>query len=717
MITRCFTLSICLLLAVPLWAVEGIGILASRQLLEQPTIQRTVDDVLQLLQQACQCPVTINDRQQPILLILSEEALDSTAITTMDRPHPVIQYPAHYYQWQSNRKGSQLELVLSSPSLVGLSFGLYGLLQEQLWFSFYHPKQQLTPQLDYWPLTEEFTWEATPRFDKKGFHLHTMHPLELTEALLNPNTPNGIQEIKAYIDWLVRNQQNYMEFNLLESDYLEAWLDYIHPAVLYAQSRGILVGLDISLRMTQQKAFKLYRTFPNSLRPAKQQIAQRLKLLFRVPWNVIAMEGSTTEFTEGNAKKKQELQLYVNDLIKNTHGAHLAGRKHVVKQDKLLGKKTSTDTLNAEQRALDAHRAVFIHTVMFYGLTDSVAPVYENSNLLHLLDLLQQEQQQRETWYFPESAYWITFDNSIPMYLMPYLKARLDDILLMDSLDVLGHLTFSSGWEWGYWSIDWSIARWSWKHRFNGRVLHPQPTQYLSTIFHNARISEQFAQLHDLQQDYLKERQLIRYMVAQTVTDELPKPFNLEFHPRPKKPYSWWRKKASLSDLERLQNTVIHPLLEFAQKGEAILAPLQALPDQLPVAQQQLLQELIRANTMTLLRARHRAATLEGIVHKRRAALASKKDSTWEVSLATAAALRAQAQQLVGLQEADYRYPLASIARPLPDGGSTAYAFGYLYPVSNLHFWKREEEQIRQDKYGPFFMSIWDVPRILGIVE
>lgn len=697
--------------------MEGISILASRQLLEQPTVQRTVDDVIQLLQQGCNCPVTVNDRRQPILLLLSEAGLDSAAMAHSPRPHPVIDYPAHHYRWTAQRKGQQLELTLSSPSLVGLSFGLYGLLQEQLWFAFHHPKQQIIPNLDYWPLTEEFVWEATPRFDKKGFHLHTMHPLELTEALLDPDTPNGLEEIKAYIDWLVRNQQNYVEFNLLESDHLERWLDYIRPAVLYAKSRGVLVGVDISLRMTQQKAFKLYRTFPATLRPAKKQIAERLALLFQVPWDVIAMEGSTTEFTEGNAARKQELQLYVNDLVKNTYGAHLAGRKHVVKQEEMLGKTSKTDTLTTEQRDLDAHRAIFIHTVMFYGLTDTVAPVYENPNLLHLLDVLQKEQQCRETWYFPESAYWITFDNSVPMYLMPYLKARLDDILLMDSLDVLGHLTFSSGWEWGYWSIDWSIARWSWEHRFNGQVLRPNPTQCLSTIFHQTVISEQLAQLHDLQQDYLKDRELIRYMVAQTVTDELPEPFALEFHPRPHHPYRWWRKKATPSDLNRLEQTVIAPLREFAQKSEALVAALSAVDGDLSPAQQQLLQELIRANTLTHLRARHRAATLASIANKRRAALDPKADIDWEAHLADAAALRAQAQALVVLQEADYRYPVASIARPLADGGSTAYAFGYLYPASNLHFWKREEEQIRQDKYGPFFMSIWDVPRILGIVE
>jgi hypothetical protein len=45
----------------------------------------------------------------------------------------------------------------------------------------------------------------------------------------------------------------------------------------------------------------------------------------------------------------------------------------------------------------------------------------------------------------------------------------------------------------------------------------------------------------------------------------------------------------------------------------------------------------------------------------------------------------------------------------------TAYRFGYLYPTSSLFFWKREEEQIRQGRFHPFFMNLWDFQRVLGL--
>jgi hypothetical protein len=354
---------------------------------------------------------------------------------------------------------------------------------------------------------------------------------------------------------------------------------------------------------------------------------------------------------------------------------------------------------------------------MFYGLLDQKAPVYENENLLHLLDLLKEEQKVRETWYYPESAYWITFDNSVPMLLTPYLETRLDDILLMDSLDVEGHLTFSSGWEWGYWLIDWSIARWSWEHTFNDRVLQARPTQFLADIFQNQTIVDHFNSLHSLQQKYIKGDELIRYLVAQTVSDELPANLALELHPRPEKSYKWMRKKANKEDIRIIHKNTIDPLLEFATLSDALINDLNSTKHTLRPAQNKLLQELTQALAVTSLRAKHKAHTLSFLLGKRQEDLEKNTIPLVQSYIDQAKATRLEAQVLVNKQEQNYRYPLNYIARPIEGGGSTSYDFGYLYPVSNLHFWQREEEQIIQDKYGPLFMSIWDVPRILGIVD
>lgn len=700
-----------------LYAVDGISVIADSSVLRNSMARASIEDCLGLLKKAFSCDVEINRPSFEILLVLPSLDTNYNDTDTGSQAYPTLHYPEHDYSWISERKGKHIHLNLHTNTAEGISCGLYGFLQEQLWFAFYHPRQTVIPDMQFWPLTEEFEWSARPRFNKKGFHLHTMHPLELTEPLLNPDCPDGIEQIKEYIDWLARNQQNYFEFNLLETDELEKWVEYISPVVDYAHSRGILMGIDLSLHMTQQKAFMLYKNFPASFKTAKRQIRENLNTLFMAKWDVIAMECSSTEFTKGNADKTQKLQLYITDLVCNKYGAKLAGREHVVKNDNLMGSQALTTELSEENKKLDAKRGIFIHTVMFYGLTDKQAPVYENENLLHMLDLLKKEQKERETWYYPESAYWITFDNSVPMLLMPYLQTRMDDILLMDSLNVEGHLTFSSGWEWGYWLIDWSIARWSWEHSFKGKTTKPRPTQFLCDVFLNKEIVENLNKISELQQKYIKDDQLIRYLVAQTVTDELPEPLNLELHPRPPKSYKWLRKKANADDLLILQKNTIDPLLKFAEECDSLLFNIKSKAHLLDAERAKILNELHMALTVTKLRARHKAHTLSLLSAKRNLNINPRDTINTDKIIEKAQQVRKQAQELVRKQEKSYRYPLNLIARKIEGGGKTCYDFGYLYPVSELHFWKREEQQIIQNKFGPFFMSIWDIPRILGIVD
>ncbi len=700
-------------------AINGISIMANEDLLHQPNTQKTIDDCIRLLQQACNCPVDANNREQEILLQLPTEvipAADSLSSYIKDNI-TYLAYPAQDYTWRSVRQGNQIILTLDAQSYEAISFGLYGLLQEQLGFGFYHAKETYIPALNFWNLTEKLEWEVTPRFNKRGFHIHTMHPLEMTEPLLNPDCPNGITLVKEYIDWLARNQQNYLEFNLLETDELERWTAYIKPAMLYAQQRGIMVALDISLHMTQQKAFMLYQSFPNTLQGKKKQIEANLDKLFEVPWNLISMEFSATEFTEGNVKKKQALELYINDLITNKYNSRLYGREHVVKKENTLGKAKEELVLTSDQALLDATRGMFVHTVMFYGLRDEKAPVYENPNLLHMLDILKEEKKTREVWYFPESAYWVTFDNSVPMLLLPYLQTRLDDILLMDTLGIEGHLTFSSGWEWGYWAIDWSIARWSWKSKFNGQEIVPGAITFIGRILQNSEATNLLKQAADLQQEYIKDKELIRYLVAQTITDELPWGLSMEFHPRPPQAYPYMARKASQTTIDEWYTNAINPLKELHEKTVVILEQMKQ--DFEWTEQQAAIWEELRLGIeITNLRVAHKIQTLQYLLQKRVQKLNKDiPESDAEQYLFAAQEIRKNALEVVRLQEKSYRYPYNWIAEKIEGGGSTSYDFGYLYTVSNLHFWEREEEQIKQNKYGALFRNIWDVARIGGIVD
>lgn len=711
-----------LCLAAPLRAIESISIIAPMTIVSNPISGQAISDCIALMEKACRCKVSLNDENADILLRLP--IIDSAKATIKSGfarglDYPYLQYPAHDYVWTSRREGPQIVLRLQTPSFQGISFGLYGLLQEQLWFQFYHPKHSTLPTLEYWPLTENFTWKSRPRFDKKGFHLHTMHPLELTEPLLDADFKNGQQEIRNYIDWLVRNQQNYFEFNLLESIDRKKWIDYIKTVVDYAKSRGIIVGVDISLHMTQQKAFMLYENFPNAILSKKKQIEKNMAFLAEAGFDVYNVEFSTTEFTTGNLKKKKELQHYLTELITKKYGAKLMGREHVVQKDKMLGgKKQKEYSTNEEERKLDAHRGLLIHTVMFYNIFETKAPVYNNSNLRHMLEKYKESVKERETWYYPESAYWITFDNSVPMTLLPYLQARLDDILFMDSLRCKGHITFSSGWEWGYWLVDWSIARWSWAHEFEAEEEQTvSPLQYLSMLAQNDAWVEEVAEALRLQQTYIKDKELIRYLAPAAFPDELPEKFrSMEFQPRPTYAYGYLLNKALPYQLDTVRKQALTPLHAFADSTDLIAANLaETLKDFQTPEQLAIGEELMRGIHITGLRARHRAYTLEYLLDKSEARMRKLAFRDEKKLLEKAAKVREQAEHLVKAQERQYRYPIEYVARPFHS--HTAYDFGYLYTASDLHYWKREEEQLRADKFSPFFMNVMDVARILGVVD
>lgn len=124
-----------------------------------------------------------------------------------------------------------------------------------------------------------------------------------------------------------------------------------------------------------------------------------------------------------------------------------------------------------------------------------------------------------------------------------------------------------------------------------------------------------------------------------------------------------------------------------------------------------LAEELTTGLRVTALRARHRSLTLQALAAKQRDSLAGQQ--RFVRLLALAQQVRQEALVLVVQRETRYRYPVELLARQRTS--LTAYPFGYLYPTSQLFFWKREEEQARHERFDPLFMNLWDIRRTLGL--
>jgi hypothetical protein len=284
----------------------------------------------------------------------------------------------------------------------------------------------------------------------------------------------------------------------------------------------------------------------------------------------------------------------------------------------------------------------------------------------------------------------------------------------MEKIGVPGHLTFSSGWEWGYWLIDWSIARWSWRYSENGKVAENSPLDRLNDLFPGDRIKNLWKEALDLQNLFLKQGKLLHYMSALPPFAELFPPFNRPFQPVPDvSPVKLIR---SGDDGIEALNQVIRDLGEYANAMERIIAALDeeiaGQPGHNDMPDQPLLYgELKRGLQITILRAGHRGATLRALI----AAIStgSHKNETACELLKQAALIRQDALKLVRQQENLYRYPVEHLARRRKS--LTAYGFGYLYPVNSLFFWEREEEQVRKLRFDAFFMNIWDFGKIMGL--
>ena len=700
-----------------LHAQLSISINANQSLLKNSITTQTIDDVNDLLKKACNCEVGLNTPNASIILQLPN--IDSSAHkapSTFDKQftnYPYLHYPEHSYSWNSNKLNDKTILKLETPTFQGISFGLYGLLQEQLGFKFYHPRETFIPSFKKWPLNPNFEWKANPRFDKKGFHHHTIHQLELIESFLYPESPNALENIKEFIDWSVRNQQNYFEFNLLESINRDSWPTHAKQFVDYAHSRGIMAGIDISLHMIQQKVFMLYQNPPAKFSSKKTQIAKNMAMLFEANWDVFNMEFASSEFTTGNIKKKEELRLFIIDQLEKVYDAKLMGRMHVTKDEETLGGARKKEyQFTDEQKINDKKRGILIHTVMFYTFFEEHAPVYENDNLRHMLDAMLKEEKVRETWYYPESAYWISFDNSIPMHLMSYLSSRLEDINYLDSIGVIaGHLTFSSGWEWGHWLFDWSIARWSWKHEKDGIKKQYTPTIFLEEFTHNEVAKELFRKSLQLQDEYIKDKNIIQYLSSPVATDEFPEPAYMEFQPRPEWRYKWMHRKADLATLDTIRQESVVLLEEFAKKQGQLAKELQN-----HIPKDHILYELVDGLTITAMRSQHKAYVMDYLLSKREAKIKKQKSIVKENAIVEAAKIREKAMEIIKRREANYRYPVEVIARKRPQGPG-CYPFGYLYTASNLHYWKREEEQVKRNNYSPFCMKIVPILKNIGIVN
>lgn len=543
----------------------------------------------------------------------------------------------------------QIEIIAQEEEWSAV---LYYSLQK-MGFLFPHPRIQISPEEIAPKLCgQKIYWK--PALKYRGFHFHTMHPNEWVHAFLM-----GKEEIaKESIRWMARNQQNIFDFNILRGNQ-EFIYEHLEAPFQLAKDFGIHAGISFGIALTQQNNWKLV-SIPASLsdKASKKQIDNKLPyFLSKVDISYLAVELGTSEFTAVNYNRTinwlNQMSEYTEEKnVQLLAKVHISSNQH----DSELG------NFNFVPQYCKEEVGILPHTVFYYSLQDENAPMYGNENFQHMKDFMLQEKGKRMNWFYPESSYYISLDIDIPILHLEYLRARSEDTEFLYDNGIDGQLIFTTGHELGYWLIDWSIAL------YNNLDYNFDPMAGLKLLGEDLAIWEKHLKFH---KEYFTDKQLVQIVTFSNGGDEVfPK-----------------HKIHNRNLLRELKKSKVKTNAEIAKLKEAI--------PNIPSTEGILNKELKNYMDITYLRFHHSLAVREALLNKK------------NVNLGKAKYFRTEAQLLMDENLEKYnRYPDAQVFEV--HANPTSYQYGYGEKAANLHYWQREEEMVRRNRFGPLFMNVYD---------
>ncbi len=630
-----------------------------------------------------------------------------------------------------------LVVGLAAKSGLARFYAIYELLR-RLGARYYHPEDEWIPLVPAAELTRRAALPTalgagplfTPDFTHRSFSFHGAHPLEHLEAFSDARHP--IDEALHVNDWIIKNR----------GDLFRGAGRGIAPAAAATQRRAELEAFRKRRQLRRQAGITLHNQQqgasadidPSSPEPVADQIDRVVTAaLAAVPDAYgFGIHFGPTELTTtpdletvdwinmaGRAALalRPDLQIEVND--------HTTGSQPVEHFDD-LGCPPGTNSRGVSDYYdlafhTDERFVARVHTVMFHPL-DGPAPVYQQQSFAHKLCLMQQASAPdngvgRPLVYFPEGAYWLSWDNAIPVYLPLYMATRARDLALLQPLLVKNggtlrdHRLFNTGHEWGYWQQDYAVGLLHWKSDIAmrdilGELADPlcQPLAYRDCAARSTYIdvlSEVMAVQETAFLTTLDFRGrpggLYTYFAGEDPADELGARSGLEFRPV----RLAFRDVANLNaaELERFVATDLAELerLEgvFTNATDRLVATRAEVPsDGLPW-----LEEVVDGLMINALRARHTRLLYLAVVALREHPAHDPVDPAVATPLANASAALAAATTVIARREAAYRYPLAQLIgggltpdTAVPNG--TTYPFRVHTKTHLLTYWTGRQAQV-----------------------
>ncbi len=626
---------------------------------------------------------------------------------------------------------------------LGAFHGAYALLEE-IGFAFLHPLSPTTPSALHLPTSIDR--REVPRWDTRETHLHTQHPLELTELLqgfgkTGPDDQAGFEamlpEWDRFLEWAVANGQNGVEWFLLWASTFEKFADSdtriarLRVLVDRAHTFDISAGIDAPITFQQQHSYRLLRNQnKDDLNAELTEIRTRLDWLDKAGWDFYGIESGTSEFTAPDAPR---MLAWMNEVAKHLDEKH-GGKRAFIKvhcstgqvadgyPDPVTGKPINFNML---PHHADKRLGVLPHTVQHYGLEDP-APTYGNTNFDYIRNFVWQEAGTRPTVFYPESAYWVSFDVDVPLFLPLYADRRLADLSLLaqdeagNGKKMDGQLVFSSGWEWGYWLNDVVAARAAWQPRplqeMLSRALRVfgvatnDVVQWISDVVAVEQALLIEGRVNGKPPAEIAMRNGQAYLQGWETWDDVSK-IGTGFSVPLKMTQP---DKLGLVDMRNPlhggpgYSAEVEPLLAELETRMGLLAQrADDLRAKIPAEGRDLFDDLADAMKMTALRAKQVHGLYDYVDGYFDTAQAKRLER-----LSAARKALDDAAAIVVEREKHYRVPADRIAAWRAGGAApigsnpTAYSYGYLWSVRSLYYWWRDEGKAVDAPLFPCYLNV-----------
>ncbi len=614
--------------------------------------------------------------------------------------------------YRIHQEGASLRVEAASDQ--GAAYGLYALC-EQLGVEYFHPEETFFPagdaaaEMPRGPNDAGFDGTVqSPRFARRGFHEHTQHPIVASDFFLRPGDADRRAMASNYLRWLFRNRQNVSSFHMLRTVDLDSWVPYMQEINAEADTFFIESGLVIGFVDEQQNAFKLFRPESDD-RPAETQIPDRIDQLLAANFDFLTFQIGASEFTK---PADDELLGYLSltlDYIQANHSEVEMGTWIHITCD--LEADDGSNFFHLPARADEAIRA-WVHTTMFYTL-EHPAPVYECENFHHQRDFYTLiEDQDRDREFYPETAWWLGFDNNVPLELPIYGWSRAWDIQQELDERTTGHVTFTSGREWGYWRYDHYLTKVTWDASLGWETY----LENITPLFVGGQsVTDAIEAFTDLQVRHFYEEnpELFFYLSGELPQDEVGAQVGVVAR-RPKRSYreildlddaafATWMDE-DLGALRRMRGEYAAAIVDL-QDATEILGLTQPLIDLSSDAlRAKLHQEAVDALRLFVDRFDQAIALYEGVAALRPWWVSSRTAMPDESlreparmaameALDRARAVTTTARGRINAGGDRYRYPLSLLTRAKPES-PTIYPFGYLEQTATAFFWTRRNQQL-----------------------